>query len=204
MGKVKVVDVQSEEPKLEEVKSEETKVEEVTPEEPPKVEEHKVEEPKVEAPKTEEVKPKPKRVRPPPKPKVVETPPPPPPVETTLSQTKFLPRNSLANFDETKAKKEPVMMTCPHCNKSMTAKTLKYSHMKVCGSATPRPAPQAPAPAPAPAPRVVEKPAPSPTTVSFDPYQSQAQSHAILLQQHREQRLLAKQARVKHLISQAF
>jgi hypothetical protein len=85
----------------------------------------------------------------------------------------------------------------------MTAKTLKYSHMKLCGN--PKPASSSSS-SEAPAPRAVEKqPAPAPeTTVSFDHYKSSALSHAQALQQHREQRLLVRQARVRHLISQAI
>jgi hypothetical protein len=39
------------------------------------------------------------------------------------------------------AKKEPSMISCEKCGKSMLMKTFKYSHLKVCKSATPEPPP---------------------------------------------------------------
>ena len=59
--------------------------------------------------------------------------------------------------EESKPKKQPPMISCENCGKSMLMKTYKYSHMKVCKQVE---APPPPPPPPTPEPKVKAKRAP--------------------------------------------
>ena len=118
-------------------------------------------------------------------------------------------------------KKEPSMISCEKCGKSMLMKTFKSSHLKVCKSATPEPPPPPPPPPPTPELKAKAKRAPpkpkaeTPVItkpvfngeVSFNHYNEAPQhpvSHIDLYRQAREQRQQVRVLRVKSLISQAI
>jgi len=110
--------------------------------------------------------------------------------------------------EETKPKKQPEYTTCETCNKKILMKTYKYSHQKLCKEKN-VPPPPPPAPEPKPRPKRVSKPKqpietpteqPKPESsgiVSFNEFQDPYKAM-------REQRLMARQQRVKSLISQAI
>jgi hypothetical protein len=129
--------------------------------------------------------------------------------------------NNVDNVVNTKVdekKKPQEMVTCTICNKEMTAKTLKYSHKKLCGVTPPPPPPPPPPPVEVVKPK--SKPRPKKTTVveEFDkPVVETKQefkgvvdfNHKIPTQedihnQLRQQRVVQKQTRIKSLISQAL
>jgi hypothetical protein len=120
--------------------------------------------------------------------------------------------------EESKSKKEPSMISCENCGKSMLMKTYKYSHMKVCKQVEPPPPP--PPPPPTPEPKVKAKRAPpkpkaaKPVSVkpefngevSFSNFEAPEHqvSHIDLYRQAREQRQQVRVQRVRSLISQAL
>jgi hypothetical protein len=113
-------------------------------------------------------------------------------------------------------KKEQQYITCQTCNKNMLMKTYKYSHQKLCNDKNAPPAPPPPPPPlpppPEPKPKRVAKPKePKPETkpepkqenqcvVSFNEFNTPPDPYKAM----REQRLIARHQRVKHLISQAI
>lgn len=118
----------------------------------------------------------------------------------------------LEKVEEPKPKKQQEYITCETCNKKILMKTYKYSHQKMCKEKNaPPPPPPAPTPTPEtkPRPKRVTKPKqpidtpkeqPKPESsgvVSFNEFQDPYRAM-------REQRLMARQQRVKHLISQAI
>ena len=120
--------------------------------------------------------------------------------------------------EESKPKKEPSMISCENCGKSMLMKTYKYSHMKVCKQVEPPPPPPPPPP-PTPEPKVRAKPKPKAKAekpviakpefkghVSFSNFEAPEHqlSHIDLYRQAREQRQQVRVQRVRSLISQAI
>ena len=128
--------------------------------------------------------------------------------------------------EESKPKKEPSMISCENCGKSMLMKTYKYSHMKVCKPLVPEPPPPPP---PTPEPKAKAKPKlnaappkpkaapPKPKAekpviakpefsgeVSFSNFEAPQLSHTDLYRQAREQRQQVRVQRVRSLISQAI
>ena len=131
--------------------------------------------------------------------------------------------------EESKPKKEPSMISCENCGKSMLMKTYKYSHMKVCKPLVPEPPPPPP---PTPEPKVKAKRAPPKLNaappkpkaappkpkaekpviakpefsgeVSFSNFEAPQLSHTDLYRQAREQRQQVRVQRVRSLISQAI
>jgi hypothetical protein len=106
-------------------------------------------------------------------------------------------------------KKESQYITCETCNKNMLLKTYKYTHQKLCRDKnTPPPPPPPPPPptTPEPKPKRASKPKEVKTetepigVVSFNEFNPPIDPYRAL----REQRILARQQRVKHLISQAL
>jgi hypothetical protein len=128
--------------------------------------------------------------------------------------------------EESKPKKEPSMISCENCGKSMLMKTYKYSHMKVCKPSVPEPPPPPP---PTPEPKAKAKPKPKAAPpkpkaappkpkaekpviakpefkgeVSFSNFEAPQLSHNDLYRQAREQRQQQRVQRVRSLISQAI
>ena len=117
---------------------------------------------------------------------------------------------------KTNTKKEPSMISCENCGKSMLMKTYKYSHMKVCKQVEAPPPP--PPPPPTPEPKVKAKRAPPKQKaekpviakpefkgeVSFSNFEAPQLSHNDLYRQAREQRQQVRVQRVRSLISQAI
>ena len=121
--------------------------------------------------------------------------------------------------EESKPKKEPSMISCENCGKSMLMKTYKYSHMKVCKPLVPEPPPPPP---PTPEPKAKAKPKPKAAPpkpkaekpviakpefsgeVSFSNFEAPQLSHTDLYRQAREQRQQVRVQRVRSLISQAI
>ena len=123
---------------------------------------------------------------------------------------------------KTNMKKEPSMISCEKCGKSMLMKTFKYSHLKVCKSSEPEPEapPPPPPPPPTPEPKAkVKRAPPKPKAenpvipkpefkgeVSFSHYNEPMPppSYIETYRQSREQRQQVRVQRVKSLISQAL
>ena len=118
--------------------------------------------------------------------------------------------------EESKPKKQPSMISCENCGKSMLMKTYKYSHMKVCKQVEPPPPPPPP---PTPEPKVRAKPKPKAKAekpviakpefkghVSFSNFEAPEHqlSHNDLYRQARERRQQVRVQRVRSLISQAI
>ena len=114
---------------------------------------------------------------------------------------------------KTNTKKQPSMISCENCGKSMLMKTYKYSHMKICKQVEPPPPP----PPPTPEPKVRAKPKPKAKAekpviakpefkghVSFNNFEAPQLSHNDLYRQAREQRQQVRVQRVRSLISQAI
>ena len=150
------------------------------------------------------------------------------PAETQVEIPKSEEPPITAIAEKPKATKEKKLeyVTCEVCNKSMLAKTYKYSHQKLCKPEAPPPPPP-PTPEPKPkraakakaAPkeqlsqRVLESKTeqhiavyqdpPKPTftgVVSFNDFPSVVDPYTAM----RQQRIIVKQQRVKSLISQAI
>ena len=139
------------------------------------------------------------------------------PIEET-NQTKLdLLSSKGALLNETKnvdASKKPLeYINCENCNKKVLMKTYKYSHQKVCKAKPAPPPPPAPEPTPKKErPKRAAKPkekkevpieAPKPEfngVVSFDEMRPVVDPYLAL----RQDRVMARQQRVKSLISQAI
>ena len=100
-----------------------------------------------------------------------------------------------------KPKKQPAMGTCTVCNKTMLMKTLKYSHPKLCLTNKPPTTPRVKKTIAKEEPEI-QKPV-FDGVVRFDNHTSTEIKPIDNYNQHRQARILQKQARVKSLISKA-
>jgi len=115
------------------------------------------------------------------------------------------------------SKKKQQFITCETCNKNMLMKTYRYSHQKLCKDKNAPPtAPPPPPPTPPPPPPTPE-PKPKRTVKPKEPQKTEPKQETVGVvvfnefnpppdpyKAMREQRLIVRQQRVKHLISQAI
>lgn len=114
-------------------------------------------------------------------------------------------------------KKQDEKEECIHCGKTLSKKSLKYSHAKTCKGLQPgdiqaipelnpedSPEPPPPPPEPVKLKKPRAKPAPKPEVKVEEPVVHRAKTAAEILVEQREQRRELRHARISLLASQAF